>query len=140
MDDFVADAIFIDAAPDRVFSALIDPEAVLEWLDADEARVAAGTGGEFAVVRADGAELEGLIEEFAPPKRLVIRDVRDRREGVDIGPLRIVFTLEPRDGGVWLVVRQEGLSSTVAGPSDATRMRQEWVRATVALKRHIEGI
>lgn len=32
MDNFVADGIFVDASPDRVFSALLDPEDLIKDL------------------------------------------------------------------------------------------------------------
>jgi uncharacterized protein YndB with AHSA1/START domain len=52
MDNFVADAIYIDAHPARVFEALLDPEEVLVWLDADSVFIDPRPGGVFKAQRA----------------------------------------------------------------------------------------
>ena len=37
MENSVADAIFVDAPPERVFAVLLDPEEVRVWMDTEEA-------------------------------------------------------------------------------------------------------
>jgi uncharacterized protein YndB with AHSA1/START domain len=140
MENFVADAIYIDATAERVFAALLDPDDALVWMDGKEARIAAGAGGEFVIRRADGSSVAGTITEFAPGQALTISEYwwehgDDRR-----GPMSIRFTLEPRDDGIWIVVRQDGLDAQSGWEAFALDTRQELIASTVALKRHIEGI
>lgn len=144
MDNFVADAIFIDASPERVFTALLEPEEVLVWLGASEVRIAAGVGGEYSVTRLDGTVDRGTIAELDSPERLRLgewwTETAEPRAGPARGPMEVTWTLEPRDGGVWLTVRQDRLDTHPGWQGYAARARAEWVRATVALKRFIEGI
>lgn len=140
MDNFVADGIYIDASPARVFAALLEPGEVVEWMDAREARIAPDVGGEFTVVRADGSTLSGLIEEKTDGERLKLGDYHREGEGEMRGPMSVTFTLEPRDDGVWITVRQDDLDTGPGWKKFAVETREEWVRATVALKRLIEQI
>ncbi|MCZ6795120.1 MAG: SRPBCC domain-containing protein [Planctomycetota bacterium] len=140
MDDFVADAIYIDASPARVFSALLEPQEVVEWMDANEARIAPGVGGEFTVLRNDGSTLAGSIAELIDGKRLRLDDYYFERGAERRGPMFVTFILEPRDEGVWITVRQDGLNTGDGWEDFAHGTRREWVRATVALKRLIEQI
>ena len=140
METFVAAAIYIDAAPERVFDALLDPEDVLVWMDGEEARITAGTGGEFSVRRFDGTTVHGTITELARGRALTISDYWWQRADDRRGPMAVRFTLEPRDDGVWIVVRQDGLDGRPGWESFARATRQELVASTVTLKRHIEGI
>jgi len=140
MDNFVADAIFIDAAPARVFAALLDPQDVLVWMDAAEASIAPEPGGEFRVRRADGCAVTATVESSAPGRELVLADWFDERDGERRGPMRRTTTLEPRDDGIWLVVRHDDLDGQRGWEAFAQTTRRELVASTVALKRHIEGI
>ncbi len=140
MDDFVADMIFIDASPAAVFSALSSPADVLEWLDADEAVIGAWEGGEFTARGSDGWEVSAVVETATVGEELVLRDCYWELGGTRHGPSRIRFGLEARDGGVWLSVRHGNLAGGADWEAFASAMRDRWVRSTVALKRHIEGI
>ena len=140
MEDFVADHIFIDASPDAIFAALVDPESLLEWLSAEEVRVAAGEGGEFSIVREDGALLSGTITRYAPGVALEIGDWWHTSADGRRGPMRVAFSLRPEDGGAWITVYQRDLAGQSGWEDFAIATRQEWVRATVALKRLVEGI
>ena len=50
MENFTADGIYIDASPERVFTALTDPQDALVWLDAAEVRIAPAENGEYSVL------------------------------------------------------------------------------------------
>ena len=53
------------------------------------------------------------------------------------------FELIPRDTGVWINVRQDGLdagSETGEWEGFALRTRRDLIQYTLRLKRHIEGI
>jgi uncharacterized protein YndB with AHSA1/START domain len=141
MDNFVADAIYIDAPPGRVFEAILEPEDILVWMDAESAEVDARPGGAFAARRMDGSSVAGTISALDPGRAIEIGEWSHESGGVRRGSMTLRFLLEPRDDGVWLTVRQDGLDLGPKGWQDfALSTRRELVRSTVALKRHIEGI
>lgn len=141
MDDFAADVIFIDAPPSRVFSALLDPEEILIWMDAETAIVEAGLGGEFTVEKADGSAVSGSISRLDPDALLEISDYYYQGAlGERRGPMVLRFTLEPRDEGVWLLARQEGLDTGVDWHSFLKSVRKGLLAITLGLKRQIEQI
>jgi uncharacterized protein YndB with AHSA1/START domain len=140
MDSFVADAIFIDALPERVFGALLEPEDILVWMDAEQATVDPRTGGQFTVRRADGTTVAGTIAACEPASRLEIADYSHQGARTRRGPMRLRFEIQPQGGGAWLVMRQDGLDQGADWKDFALATRRELVRHTVALKRHIEGI
>jgi uncharacterized protein YndB with AHSA1/START domain len=140
VDNFVADAIFVDAPPDRVFSALIDPDDVLFWMDAEQAVVDARSGGCFTAIRSDGSTVTGEISVYEPDARLEIGEYFHEKGGERRGPMLLRFQLTPQGDGVWLLVRQDGLDTAKGWEAFAVETRRELVRSTVALKRHVEGI
>ena len=111
MENFTADGIYIDAPPERVFSALIDPQEALNWLGAVEVRIAPSENGEFSARLEDGSSLRGTISELSPHQRLTIGSCFREDEGVSRGPMTLHFELLPRDSGVWINVRQDGLDA-----------------------------
>lgn len=140
MEDFVADMIFVDAPASDVYSALSSPEDVLEWLDADEAVIGAWSDGEFAVRTSDGWRISAVVETAIAGEELVLGQCYWELGDTRHGPSRIRFELASRDGGVWVSVRHEDLGGGSDWEAFARDMRGRWVRATVALKRHVEGI
>ncbi len=140
MDDFVADMIFIDAPADRVFAALRHPEEMLVWWDADEAVIGAWENGEFEVKTSDGSLVTAVVESVTSGEEMSLREFYWERGGTKHGPSRVHFRLEERDGGVWFSVRHEQLRGAKDWEAFALAMRERWVAATVALKRHVEGI
>ena len=144
MDNFVADAIFIDAEPHRVFTALLDPADLVVWMRAEHAEWSGEAGGSFLVRRSDGSELRGTIAACDPGARMELSPYHWTYDDVERGPMTVVFELTAHDGGLWFTVRQDGLDSPCDGCPDwrdfAQATRREWVAATVALKRHIEQI
>jgi uncharacterized protein YndB with AHSA1/START domain len=143
MENYTADGIYIEASAERVFAALGDPHEALVWLDATEARIAPASGGEFSARREDGSSLQGIISEFNPPLRLVVEDLSWKKEGQERGKMRLQFELIPRDTGIWINIRQDGLDSgDAAGEWEdfAREVRRDLIQYTLRLKRHIEGI
>ena len=140
MDNFVADGIFIDATPERVFDALLTPEDVQAWMVADEVEVARQIGGRFFARRVDGSTVEGKIASLDDGNALQISDYFWEREGTRRGPMKLSATLDPRHGGVWITVRQDALDTGPDWKRFAQDTRKELVASTVAMKRFIEGI
>ena len=140
MDNFVADGIFVDASPDRVFSALLDPEEICVWMDADEASSESKLGGKFFARRTDGSTVKGTIEAHKPGDFLQIGQYYWESEGLQRGPMKLSCKLEPRHGGVWITIRVDDLDCASNWKQFAQDTRKELVQSTVTLKRHIEQI
>lgn len=140
MENFTGDAIFVDASPDRVFSSLLTPEDALIWLQAREVTMRAVPQGDLRALRFDGSLVTGRFEAIRPPEEITVVDYFWERNAERRGPMTLRFHLEPRMGGVWLTVRQNELDSGPDWKTFARNTHGEWVEATVALKRHIEGI
>jgi uncharacterized protein YndB with AHSA1/START domain len=140
VDNYVADAIFIDAPPGRVLSALLDPGDVRTWMDAGEVLVRAAEGGEVAVEHRGGSRLRGRIVDLSADRRLELADCWWEHEGGSWGPMRLGIDLKAEDGGAWLTVRIDDIDAAEGWQRLAPAIRQELVSTTVALKRHIEGI
>jgi uncharacterized protein YndB with AHSA1/START domain len=130
----------IDAAPERVFDAWLDPDAVGRWLFAtpegvmERVEIDARVGGHFRIDERRGGELAshfGGYEEIDRPRRLVFSFGIDRapdamtRVTVEITPeadgSRLVLTHEKvwadyatRTGEGWATIL-DGLASALAG-------------------------
>jgi len=140
MENFVADAIFIDAPAETVFAAILCPEDILEWMDAESAEVAGEPGGIFRAQRTDGSTVVGEIRVLAPGARIEIVDYYWEFGNSRRGPMALNFDLRRHDDGVWLTVRQRDMDGQSEWQQFAEQTGAGWVRATVALKRHIEQI
>ena len=144
MDNFVGDGIFIDSPAEKIFAGLLDPEDILVWMDAEEVRIDPVEGGEISVRRFDGSTVTGVLRNLKPGESLDIADYHWEKAGCRRGPMLVRFTIEPRHGGHWVTVCQENLDCPVSGgevwQTFARGVQKEWVAATVALKRHIDGI
>jgi uncharacterized protein YndB with AHSA1/START domain len=87
----------IDAAPEAVWGALIDPRELAAWFGAEGA-IDPRLGGAVHFRFTDGTERRGLVVEFDPPRRLAFRwrELRTSGAGLTPGEARVVtFTLEP---------------------------------------------
>jgi len=142
MDTFVADSIFIDASPAEVFRAMVEPSELARWSEAEsvEGPDDPAVGSRYVFHRDDGSVTSGEVVGLEPPYRLTIGDFYWERGSQRRGPMTVTWLLEDHDGGVWLTVRQDDLDGERGWKDFATSTRAEWVRATVALKRHVEGI
>ncbi len=140
MDSFVADRIFVDAPADVVYRALLNAEDAMVWLGADSAFIDARPGGVFRAERSDGSNVSGVIARLEETTRIELGEYYHEASGVRRGPMRVELLVTPHGAGVWLMARQDGLDSQSDWKQFAEATRREWVRATVALKRHVEGI
>jgi len=107
-DERLERTIEIRASPDDVWSALIDPESLSEWVGAD-AELEAELGGAARFRFPDGARRLGLVEEFDPPRRLAIRwrEIRGAGLSLDVRDASVVvFELTARGDRTIVTVRE----------------------------------
>lgn len=140
MENHVADGIFIDNPPERVFQSLLDAEEILIWLDARQVEIDARQGGTLRATRWDDSVVEGRITRLEAPSRLELGDYTWSKDGVTRGPMSVSFELESRLGGVWFIVRQGELDQGEDWKPFARETLKEWRRSTLALKRHLDQI
>ena len=110
MEERVTRQVRIDAAPEAVWDALIDPSELATWFGAEGA-IDPRLGGAVRFRWPDGTERRGLVIDFDPPRRLAFRWRKLRTSEVGLSPAdaRVVtFTLEPEGSG-----RREGTRVTV---------------------------
>lgn len=140
MDNFVADAIYVDTPPDVVFKRLLNPEDVLVWTEGEEATVDAQPGGVYDVRRFDGVRVSGKIRLLRPSELIEIEDYYWEKDGARRGPMTLTIALQPRMEGVWVLTRVDGIDCCDNWKRFATEIRKEVVSNSVAMKRHIDQI
>ncbi len=129
----------IAAAPETVFDAWLDPEAVGQWLFAtptgimETVEIDPRVGGKFLIAeRRDGALAEHFGEylELDRPRRLVFSFAAVRDEGFT----RVTVSIEPAAGGSQLILTHE-MDPRWAGYADRTR--QGWAMILEGLERQL---
>lgn len=110
MEERVTRQVRIDAAPEAVWDALIDPSELAAWFGAEGA-IDPRLGGAVRFRWPDGTERRGLVIDFDPPRRLAFRwrELAASEVGLSPADARVVtFTLEPEGS-----CRREGTRVTV---------------------------
>jgi len=100
----VSRSILLDAPPEEVWAALVDPEALREWL-ADEVELEAREGGEIVCRYERGEERRGEVELVEEAERLAFRW---HREG-SADQSRVELVLDAVAGGTEVTVIESGL-------------------------------
>jgi uncharacterized protein YndB with AHSA1/START domain len=103
----VSRSILLDASPEQVWEALVDPTALAEWL-ADEVELEPYEGGELVCRYEDGEERRGEVELIEEAERLAFQW---RREG-GAHPSRVELILDAIAGGTELTVVESGLRAS----------------------------
>ncbi|MET9609304.1 metalloregulator ArsR/SmtB family transcription factor [Streptomyces sp. NPDC006512] len=126
---------YIEATPEKVWEALTDPEMTAAyWGHGNVSDWQAGSRWEHR--RTDGsgtADVEGVIVEAVPPKRLVLTWAGPGEDRPN-GPSTVTFDLKPLGGTVQLTVTHENLR-------DETEFRQAaggWSAVLSNLKTYLE--
>lgn len=101
---------YIEAAPDKVWEALTDPEMTAAyWGHSNISDWQPGSAWEHRRLDGSGiADVEGTVVEAVPGKRLVITWAGPGEDRPD-GPSTVTFDLKPLGGTVQLTVTHENL-------------------------------
>lgn len=133
-------ARWIDADPDRVHEALVDPEALVEWLPptgmhAEFERFDARAGGSYRMVltyddpdgapgksTADTDVVEARFLEIVPGDRVVqtVDFVSD--DPAMSGTMTMTWTVAARDGGTEVEFRADGVPDGITAADHADGM------------------
>jgi uncharacterized protein YndB with AHSA1/START domain len=140
----VSQEVFVRASPDRVFAAFTDVPEVLAWL-ADAAVIGGRVGGNWALGwyvdedSEDGDHVLGTFEVYAPPSRLVVKDLRySPSEGELLEGMRLSVELVPEDGGTRVRVRHEGLGDGASWDAYVAGLGSGWESSLSDLRDWLE--
>ena len=105
----VEKALELDAAQEKVWSAIADPAELALWFG-DEAELDLRPGGDAAMTWENHGRYAMRVEEVDPPRRLVWSWVHEPGVAFEDAPAtRVEWTLTPRDdGGTTLRLRETG--------------------------------
>lgn len=133
-------ARWVDAAPDRVHAALVDPEELLEWLPptgmhAEFERFDAQPGGSYRMVltyeNPDGAPgkstdasdvVEARFLEIVPGDRVVQAVDFVSEDPAMSGTMTMRWTVTARDGGTEVEFRADGVPDGITAEDHAAGM------------------
>ena len=121
----------IDATPERVYEAFLDPDQLAQWLpptgfSAEVHHLEPEVGGTFRITftgeTAAFAEYKstfgGTYRELIPGKRIVHTDEFETDDPTMAGEMIVTITVEAVPAGTEVTVRQEGIPEAIP-PSDA---------------------
>jgi len=119
--------ILIAARPQTVFSFLVEPVQLLQWIG-HECRLEAVPGGVFRLDFGNGSVALGTYREVIPPRRVVFTwgwEGADAAAGP--GTSLVAIDLAPEGNGTRLRLRHSGLPPTHAHFS-AEHHRERWAQ------------
>lgn len=133
--------IFIRAPRERVWQALVDPDDTVQYFHGTRFDSTFEPGATFQNVIVDGERLavDGVVETFAPPHRLVITwHVNYDPEMAAEPPGRVEWTLTPanEDGSVTRVTLRHG--DLALSPKTWAHVKLGWVAIIDSLKSLLE--
>ena len=132
--------IMIDASPEAVFRALIEPEAINRWFGTSSAVVEPQQGGRYDLnwqYKVDGRDVHGgptTILEFVPYRKLVL-DWPDWRGDATVTGQTITWLLEPVGSRTRVTLIHAGFSRT----TDISDYPFGWVYFLDELKQAVQG-
>jgi uncharacterized protein YndB with AHSA1/START domain len=108
VDELVKE-IWIDAAPDKVFPYLVEPELLTTWIG-EESWNEPRPGGLFRL-KFPQSIVRGEFVDVEPPRRVVYTWGREEGDSMPVGSTTVSFELEPENGGTRVRLRHAGLPS-----------------------------
>jgi len=134
-------SIVMDAPPEAVFQALLDPEALRQWVGATAPEVDPRVGGVYRYgwkYPIEGREVEGgpmTILELVP-NRLLVTDWPDWRGDPTVPLQRIEWHLAPEGAGTRVTLVHSGFTRT----ADISDYPFGWGHFLGALETYLRGI
>ncbi|MDJ0769184.1 MAG: SRPBCC family protein [Ilumatobacter sp.] len=133
--------IFVRAPRERVWQALTDPDDTVRYFHGTrfESSFEAGAPYRNVIVDGDRLAVDGVIEAFDPPRRLVLTWHVNYDEGMAAEPPgRVEWTLTPanQDGSVTRVTLRHG--DLALSPATWEHVRLGWVEILDGLKTLLE--
>lgn len=102
-------AIEIAASPSAVWRRLASQEALRQWWETPDLEIDLVVGGAFSLTGPDGrTRVTGVVLELDTERRLVLSWFEQGSGWVH--PARLLFTLEPVDGGTRVTLQHDGFA------------------------------
>ena len=140
----VRSQVRIDASPEKVWAALVEPEQIRQWWGARHGLVEPHKGGSWALAWGEEGQgyrfvLCGVIRGIQPMKRLRIEPlVYLNAEHPVPGPMRLSFSLTPKEGLTRLVIRLDPRGDERGWAEYREGASKGWQEALANLKRFLE--
>lgn len=99
--------IWIDAAPEKVFPYLVEPELLTKWIG-EESWNDPRPGGLFRLRFSENV-VRGEFVEIDPPRRAVWTWGHEEGDSMPAGSTTVAFDLEPENGGTRVRLRHSDL-------------------------------
>lgn len=101
--------IEIAASPRALWKWFANQEALRQWWGTSDLEIDLAVGGAFSMTGLDGTtRISGVVLELDPERRLVLSWLEEG--GGWIHPARLLFTLEPVDGGTRVTLQHDGFA------------------------------
>jgi len=113
----VETTVYVDAAPERVLQAFMDPSDLEGWWQVTRSLVEAKPGGTWSVAWDDYGEERthhvwtGVVQEVEPRRLLIGHLVMIEPDRPIFAPLYLEIVASPQDGGTRLTVSHRGYRS-----------------------------
>lgn len=137
MIDAIERTLELSASPERVWTALTEPEELAAWFPDETVELEVRTGGGGWWRWEKYGRFAVQFEVVEPPRRLVWSWSRDPDTPVGKGPTtRVEWTLAPRaGGGTTLTVRESGFLTE----EHLRQNTQGWEHELGELRAHLSG-
>lgn len=128
----------VDAAPERVWQALTDPEMTQRYYFGTRVESDWSQGSSVRYRNAQGGvDLEGEVLEFDPPRRLSTTFRPTWAPDVEgTPPSTVVWSVEPSGSGSRLTLTHQGFDWSSPG---ADMIHGAWQQTVAGLKQAVEG-
>ena len=140
----VRSQVRIQASAEKVWAALVEPEQIKQWWGTRHGLVEPHKGGSWALAWGEEGQgyrfvLCGVIRGIQPMKRLRIEPlVYFNAEHPVPGPMRLSFSLTPKEGLTRLVIRLDPRGDERGWAEYREGASKGWQEALANLKRFLE--
>ena len=141
----VTRSVQIQASPERVLRAFLEPEQMKKWWGVARSLVEERKGGVWALAWGDSEQgyksvVSGVLKSFQPPKRIRIEPlVYFNPERPVLGPMRLSISVREKAEGTRLSVRQDGYGEGADWDWYYEAVRKGWKETLGNLKLFLES-
>lgn len=141
----VSRSVQIQASPERVLKAFLDPELMKRWWGAARGLVEERKGGVWALAWGEPGQgykyvASAVLKSYQPGKRVRLDPlVYFNFERSVLGPMRLSISVREKDGRTRVSVRQEGYGEGPDWDWYYEAVVKGWKDALARLKQFLEG-
>ena len=125
--------IFIAAAPETIFSFLVEPRLLEHWIGISRAREPRPLRP-FSIEFDSGHVARGVYTTVSPPRRVAFTWGWDGEDAVPPGTSLVEIELVPQEGGTLVRLRHSGLPENAPPLFSPASHKEHWSRYLARLK------